>query len=240
MKSLSANWFTEGLIDFEYKQYLLLAYLSEVQKAFQEERLYPPLAELIFHYRNLESYQQSKQHLADRFPQQFSHFDTQSWTAVYMPPDNESETIREIDQIVEYSIPQIKYTVQVGQEKYDDFNRQIIIEPVGLLPLYKNEGYMLINMGHLPETHVFRYDVNVFYDGQERLSGIHVDYITTLEKSLTVNYEQMKIELIRSHQDLPNPATFLVESPDVLPLNETLLPITKWRMLQMIVRSQVS
>lgn len=30
MKTLNHNWLTEGLIDFEYKKYILLSYLQEV------------------------------------------------------------------------------------------------------------------------------------------------------------------------------------------------------------------
>jgi hypothetical protein len=234
MKTLSANWFTEGLIDLEYKQYLLLAYLNDVKESFAQTRLYPPLSELIFHYRNLENYQQMKQSLANRFPQSLSHFDAHNWTAVYIPHEETSDTLREIDQIVEFSIPQIRYSVQSGQELYEDLNRNINIEPIGLLPLYKNEGYMLLHMGNESTTHIYRYDVNIFYDGDERLTGIHVDYVTTMEKSITLNYEQMKVELIRTRKELPNPATYLVNSSQVIPIQETLLPITKWRMLQLV------
>ena len=55
MVSLDKNWLTEGLIDFEYKKYELLAYLKNVGKSFSENRLYPFLGDLIFHYNNILS-----------------------------------------------------------------------------------------------------------------------------------------------------------------------------------------
>ena len=43
MKSLSETWFAEGYIDFELKKYTLLAYLQQVNKYFNENKLYPQL-----------------------------------------------------------------------------------------------------------------------------------------------------------------------------------------------------
>ena len=53
MKQLSETWFAEGYIDFELKKYVLLAYLQEINKYFYENKLYPQLADLIFHYNNI-------------------------------------------------------------------------------------------------------------------------------------------------------------------------------------------
>jgi len=41
MKKLPTNWLTDGLINFEYKKYLLLAYLKSVEEEFESKRLYP-------------------------------------------------------------------------------------------------------------------------------------------------------------------------------------------------------
>ena len=61
MKKLSSNWFVEGLQDFEYKKYVLLAYLQGVKQAFDQALLYPVFSELIAHYQDLHAFQQSKQ-----------------------------------------------------------------------------------------------------------------------------------------------------------------------------------
>ncbi len=42
MESLKDNWLTEGLIDFEYKKYVLLAYMKRVKESFGRVELYPP------------------------------------------------------------------------------------------------------------------------------------------------------------------------------------------------------
>lgn len=53
MKTLSQTWFADGYIDFELKKYTLLAYLQEVNKYFTANKLYPQLADVIFHYNNI-------------------------------------------------------------------------------------------------------------------------------------------------------------------------------------------
>ena len=41
----------------------------------------------------------------------------------------------------------MKGTIDNGAEIYELIEKQLHIEPVGILPLYKNEGYMLLRYG---------------------------------------------------------------------------------------------
>ena len=63
MERLNENWITENHIDFEYKKYLLLAYLQHVSERFTETKLYPAFGELVQHYRNLVSLRDQKKNL---------------------------------------------------------------------------------------------------------------------------------------------------------------------------------
>ena len=60
MDSLKHDWLTEGLIDYEYKKYVLLAYLKDVSRRFNQSELYPFMSDLVFHYRNLIKVRESK------------------------------------------------------------------------------------------------------------------------------------------------------------------------------------
>ncbi len=72
MKKLSETWFAEGYIDFELKKYTLLAYLQEINKHFNEKKLYPQLADLIFHYNNIVAFRENKKHLQEHFPKRLT------------------------------------------------------------------------------------------------------------------------------------------------------------------------
>ncbi len=75
MKQLNLNWITEGLMDFEYKKYLLLAYLQEVSRDFDEKKLYPVLSDLVMHYNNLITIKRNKTYVSNQFPKQISKID---------------------------------------------------------------------------------------------------------------------------------------------------------------------
>src|SRR5574339_256559 len=72
MEKVSKDWITQGLIDFEYKKYLLMAYLQTVKSSFGKVELYPFLADLVFHYRNLQALKDNKALLKESFPKELS------------------------------------------------------------------------------------------------------------------------------------------------------------------------
>ncbi len=83
MKILSETWFAEGYIDFELKKYTLLAYLQEVSKYFNENKLYPQLADVIFHYNNIVAFRENKKFLQEHFPKQLTDVNMQKLQLVY-------------------------------------------------------------------------------------------------------------------------------------------------------------
>jgi hypothetical protein len=52
-------------------------------------------------------------------------------------------------------------------------------------------------------------------------------YHYAVRKSITNPVEQIKLDLTRRFQDMPNPATFFCYSHLQVPLSETLLPVSK-------------
>ena len=75
MKALNQNCITESHIDFEYKKYILLSYLKEMNKNFNEQKLYPFLSDLLQHYLSLNELKDKKVFVANHFPKQISRFD---------------------------------------------------------------------------------------------------------------------------------------------------------------------
>ena len=67
MVQLSETWFVEGNIDFESKKYTILAYLQRVNSYFKENKLYPQLADIIFHYNNIIAFKSNKKFLQQQF-----------------------------------------------------------------------------------------------------------------------------------------------------------------------------
>lgn len=226
-KKLSDNWITEQHIDFEYKKYLLLAYLQHVSERFEETRLYPALSELVRHYRNLVSLREQKKSLFDTFPEKLSQADLQHFKLVYEKLCTDDQLMREIENIIAFSIPQFEQHLAEGKKIYDFIESKLNIYPVGIVPLHTDAGYLFLRNGDHTETAVFEYQITIYDQPNERYRAIGLQYVTSYEKTIRNTYENIKHDLLHYNKNLPNPATYVIESELTLPLEDTLLPLAK-------------
>jgi len=239
MSELSKNWLTEKLIDFEYKKYLLLAYLQEVRKNFDATKLYPWLAELIEHYKNVISVRDNKQNLKQHFPQRLSGIDSSSGKLTYENLLNDDELMQEIENIIEFAIPQFETRVEEGKNIYDIVEEHLHIQPVGVIPLNAENGYMFLKGGDKADTTVFEYQITFFENASKKYKAVHTHFVKSFTNSISTTYQSIKSDLLRENKKLPNPAAYAIETEMTLPLEETFLPIAK-RMLVRFVSPPVS
>jgi hypothetical protein len=227
MEKLSKDWLTQGLIDFEYKKYVLLAYLQTVKKSFSKVELYPFLADLVFHYRNLLAVRENKTLIRESFPKEISLEEFKKLELRYHELVEDDTIMSELESVIEFAIPQIQDSLQEGSVIYDYVESQCEISPVGVTPLYANEGYLFVTQPPERETNVYRYQVSIFEDSKEQHRSLNTQFVESINKSLVNTYESMKLELIKKYKDLPNPAAFLLLSKTKFPFTETLMPVAK-------------
>ena len=227
MKTLSETWFTEGYIDFELKKYTLLAYLNTVSKVFDQNMLYPQLADVIFHYNNIVAFRENKKFLQEHFPKQLTDINIQKLQFAYEKMIEDDELMKELEDIIQYSARKIKSTIKVGAEIYEFVEDKLNIEPVGLIPLDVNEGYLFIKDGTYSNTVVYQYRMTIFEKHDEKYRGIRTDYVESWQRTVSNSPQNIKSELIRNKKNLPNPAVYHIETDLAYPLEETLLPIAK-------------
>lgn len=224
---LSETWFMEGFIDFELQKFRLLAYLKEVEQCFTATKLYPQLSDIIFHYNNLIAFRDSKKLMQDSFPKMADKVNLRKLELVYRQMLQDDELMVELERITQYAINEMKTTIDNGAELYEIVEKQLHIEPVGIMPLYKNEGYMLLRYGQPAEISAYSYTITIFEQPDAKYKGIRIEYLDTWAANITNTYNQVKKDIIRVNRTLPNPAVYCIESPMALPLTETLLPIAK-------------
>ena len=224
---LSATWFTEGTIDFELQKYRLLAYLKEVHSYFNASKLYPQLSDVIFHHDNLIAFQKNKRFLEDQFPKTIDKIDLQRVEIIYQKMLADDVLMDELENIVSYALNKFKGTIDNGAELYDLVEQRMIIEPVGLLPVYTNEGYVLLRYGQYVETRAYSYTITLFEHQSSRYKGLRLQYLQSWPQSIIHTNEMIKKELVRRESALKNPAFYCMEVPLQLPLDETLLPVAK-------------
>jgi len=225
--NLSKDWITQGLIDFEYKKYVLLAYLQTVRGSFGRVELYPYLGDLVFHYRNLQALKKNKLLIRESFPKELSIEDLNKLELSYKQLVEDDRVMGELEAIIEYALPQLRNSVEEGAVLYEHVEAQCEIASIGVTPLYANEGYLFISQPPEKETDIYRYQVSIFEDSNEQLRGLQTTYMETQPRSLVSTYEAIKLSLVKRYKDFPNPATFLVVSKSKFPQAETLLPVVK-------------
>jgi hypothetical protein len=227
MKQLSETWFAEGYIDFELKKYTLLAYLQEINKYFNENRLYPQLSDLIFHYNNLVAFRENKRYLQEQFPKKFTGVQIEKLQLLYEQMIQDGELMQELEEIINYSADEMKSTISSGTEIYEFVEENLTISPIGLVPLDIQEGYFFLSAGNTKATRVYQYRLSIFEKHDEKYRSMKTSYVEMLQRSMVNTYENIKYELIKKRSDMPNPAVYSIETGLSFPVEETLLPIAK-------------
>ena len=234
MKTLSETWFADGYIDFELKKYTLLAYLQEIGKHFDENKLYPQLSDVIFHYNNLVAFRENKKFLQEQFPKTLTGIQLEKLQLLYEQMVQDDQLMQELEEIINYSVARMKRTISSGTEIYEFVEDKLNIFPVGLLPLDINEGYFFLNEGNSREIRIYQYRLSIFEKHDEKYRSIKTEYIGDWERNMVNTYELIKMELIRRRKQLPNPAVYSIETELCFPLDETLLPIAKRSLVRYI------
>jgi len=233
MKTLSQTWFADGYIDFELKQYTLLAYLQEIGHCFNQNKLYPQLADVIFHYNNLVAFRENKKLLQDQFPKKLTGIQMEKLQLLYQAMIEDDELMQELESIITYSEGKMKTTISSGTEIYEFVESSLSIEPVGLVPLDNNEGYFFLSDAG-SSTLVYQYRISLFEKADEKYRAMKTSFIDTWERNLVNSFQNIKSELIRKKTDMPNPAVYAVQTNYSFPVEETLLPVAKRSLVRYI------
>jgi len=237
MNSLGVNWFIEGYIDFEHKKYVLLSYLQEINRHFDNSRLYPNLADLIFHYNNLIDFKKNKTLLQQAFPQRLTQADIDAVKLTYQKIIKDDQSMQEIEQIIAFALAQINPAIQTGMGIYDFVESHLNIDPVGIVPLMPYHGYFSLRNGKERTNWIYEYQLTIFERQNDNYRGINITLIDTYEHSIANTPEAIKLSLINRNKFLPNPAVYHVHSDITFPLEQTLLPVAKRSLVKFISKA---
>src|SRR5580693_6302932 len=188
MKTLSETWFADGYIDFELKKYTLLAYLQEINKYFTENKLYPQLADVIFHYNNLMAFRENKKFLQEQFPKKLTGIQIEKLQVLYEQMIEDDELMQELEDIINFSASKMKKAITNGTEIYEFVEDKLTIFPVGIIPLDVNEGYFFLSEGTYKDTHVYQYRLSFFEKHEEKYRSIRTEYIDCWQRNLVNTY----------------------------------------------------
>ncbi len=226
MKTLNPNWFTEGILDAEYKRYILLAYLQEVEKEYKCSRIFPALQNLAINAKSMQDFKDQCESLSASFPKSLTGFDPKSGQLQYTASVNDPQLLAIINEIIDYSLPKIALKLQEGKEIYDTVENLIEIEPLGIIPIYKDEGYLFIQSDGETHMDIYTYKISFLEEGKsDRI--LETTFLKRTKRTISNTFYGIKEKLIKEFQNLPIPATYVITSHLSFPKEATLLPVAK-------------
>ena len=232
MTKLTSDWLTEGVFDFEYKKYVLMAYLQHIDSQFTINKLYPHLQELKLHFDTCVNIQANKNAMKAFFPKTLTGIDKNTLNLVYEENYQEDFYLSELNYILDFAIPNFSKTLSQGSERFLEVSENIKISPVGIVPLRVEEGYLFFVHTLERMISIFQYQLALYNERKERY--LKTVFVESVRLGIGNTVAQIKIDLTRKNKSLPNPATYIVESQYEYPLHETLLPVAKQLILREI------
>ncbi len=74
---------------------------------------------------------------------------------------------------------------------------------------------------------IYRYSLNPLKIVNDHVDQIKTYYLNSVRLSIVNTFEKIKIEMIKTNERLPNPATYAINSTITFPFEETYLPIAR-------------
>jgi hypothetical protein len=204
-----------------------MAYLEGIRKQFHKHLLYPGLADLVEHYRKLHQTRREFEELNNRFPADIKQIDLKTYRITYEKVVKNDSLISELEQIIEFSIPKMQEALEEGRAVYSNLEQLLKFEPVGLIPLSIDCGYMLMETQESRTTHVYEYQLSIYTQSEASFRSLSTQFITSITRGAFETPESIKLSLIKERKDLPNPATYYFIANSAIPFEQAYLPIAK-------------
>ena len=237
MERISIESFFTSETDLEMNQYRILGGIREVCGNFDKKKIYPTLAALIELKYSIDKIKNERNNLNEKFPKQIKGFDIKAQKIIYESAGdfNHNNNIEVIFALIDWALPYIEDAIDEGIVLFDFVDDNITLEQVGILPMYKDEGYFMVTDNTAFELQVHRYESTLFSSGKEKYRSLKTEFVKS-ERQVIIKRspESIKHELIKERKDLPNPATFMFDSDLDFPFTETIFPVVKRKLMSHI------
>lgn len=237
MNKLSFESFFTSSADAETIQYRILGGVKKARTDFGKHKIYPSLAQLKNLKDSIEKVIDERENLVDNFPKKIRAFDLKEKKVIY---ENTAEIkldemIEEIFELIEWALPLINEVAEEGMVLYNFVDKNIILEQVGVLPMYKDEGYFMVTDNSACQLQIHRYESTLYASSDNEYRRLKTRLVKN-EKQVIIRKPAVTIkhELIKESKDLPNPATFLFDTELDFPFRETIFPVVKRKLISHI------
>ncbi len=163
---LDTNWILQEPIDLEHKQYVLLDYITKVDKDFDKFKLYPSFQELAIHLANIGSIKESGRYISlNRLPEEID--DEVLLTDLnYKKIRNTKDNVDEILKIIDYSKDKLTDLFLIGKSIYSLIYDATLVSVVfnGDKIKTKKPGSGFFYFNHNNKGYIYQYFLRVLSD----------------------------------------------------------------------------
>lgn len=239
MAFLSLESFYSADRDLELNQYHILAGIKDFRNEFNKKKLYPSFTNLLNLTSQLQDIIEQKNDLEQRFSKKIKTFDFKSNKIIFETVDNQQQEINCLFDLIEWSLPKLKNVIEEALVIGEYVENNLKIEQVGILPIYKSEGYFIIPNNESSSVQVHKFECSLFTSDYEKYRALKTKLLKSYDKDIVrLSLDNIKLQLIKEYEDLPNPATFRCETDLDFPFAETVFPIAKRKLMTAISHSQ--
>lgn len=229
MDKLSINTFIAAIDDLEVSQYKVLGVLKKYKDQLRQHKIYPVLSDLIELMNLLEELSNKKNRFQSLFPKKIEKLDLKNKKIIYSNEDYSDAEVEKLFEFINWAYPEIEESLNEAKAILEFVRRNISVEEIGIVPLYRNEGYFFVPDNRQSQEQVFRFETSFLPAGNVSFNVMRTNHIETLRISeLTAQaFTELKMDLIRRHPEMPNPAAFRCHTDLDFPFEETIFPIAK-------------
>lgn len=233
--TLSIDLFTSVQDDLEIRQYVILGELKKITEQFKYYKIYPFLSQLVELQKILKEITARLSDLRSEFPKRISKIDWVNRTIDHEVIFTSGTDISAVEDLIEWALPHINQVIEEGVAIHEFVESELSVEQVGILPNYKDEGYLFVPDNQKKSLNLFRFEVSIFQSAEDQYRALKTKFLKHLEQErVKLSPNSIKLDLIRSHAELPNPATYAFATKLDFPFSHTIFPIAKRRLIQIL------
>lgn len=235
---LDTDWVIKDPIDYEHKKYVLLAYFKKVDEILRQDKIYPTFIELSLHLANIQTIIKERSILyTDKIIEHFDEEILLKDLKVKKIENLSKENDEELDKILKLS----------SSKFFEYFNLvksywSVIYETISI-SLKKNKKNMIDGFGYLTYNEKKTNSIYVWEYSISEMAPKLKEFQTNLKliyqgnkKSLTFNQiiENFSSFEVGKRKNFP---IFEAKTSEEYPLNETLIPLFKRKLLSYVLQS---
>lgn len=213
---LSSIYFCSQPIDYEHKQYLLLAFVQKVKKGFAVNNLADFLYETRYHLKNIECFLTIRSLLELRDVPGPTEKEKEYFKEITSKPDDDKDMV-EILKIANWSLKILQDTINEGVDIFSKIESNIRMYFIGKT-MSKNTGYLIVRYAGSPvfESYKFKYDPS--------MQEVSFELFKYYDMPIKSDFGHVKEEILKD-EDLQDDLFVAVESDKSYDTKKSIFPV---------------